>query len=360
MANIFSLLIGCIVSFLPLYTRFSTVNLDRVSKAFLLLLIIPFLQIVPFKKIRSVQNEIKFIFAACIFHMALFQFDPSSFSGIFGSIAIALWMIFFIKYHEHYTSEVIILNSLVIGSAIQCVISFSQYAGHDIYSSAMLLLNGDVKLVSMEENHFGSFANSNLFGAYLALCFPAFFRPKFIYFAPIILLFVFLSKSLMAIAACAAAITLYAKKNREKELYILAPIVFFTIILSISGLTSGRLDLWSTLVIKVDVMHFLFGMSPSWFDSLGLNISKNLVNNEHNEFFSAFNIFGIFGLLSCIFMHKLCIENKGKNILFGCITFAGFVNMLGNFPLHYAPLAIIIIISLAHCIKGNYVSNMDR
>lgn len=360
MANIFSLLIGCIVSFLPLYTRFSAVNLDRVSKAFLLLLIIPFFQIIPFKKIRSIPSEIKLIFAACVFHMVLFQFDPSSFSGIFSSLAIALGMIFFIKYHEHYTSEVIILNSLVIGSAIQCIISFSQYAGYDIYSNVMLLLNGDIKIVSVEENYFGSFANSNLFGAYLALCFPAFFRPKFIYFAPIVLLFVFLSKSLMAIAACSAAIALFSKKNREKELYILAPIVFFTIILSISGLTSGRLDLWAILVSKVDVMHFIFGMSPSWFDSLGLNISKNLVNNEHNEFLSIFNIFGIFGLLACIFMHKLCIDNKNKNIIFGCITFAGFVNMLGNFPLHYAPLALIIIVSFAHCIKGDYVSNMDR
>ncbi len=360
MAKILSLLIGCIIIFLPLYTRFSSVNVDRVSKALFLLLLIPIIQLIQIKKIREFPVEMKACFIACILHMIIFQFEPASFSGIFSSIATSLGMILLVKYHESYKNEEIILNSLVVASLIQCVISFSQYMGFDIYANSILLLNKEVSLHVNETNTFGSFANSNLFGSFLALCLPAFFRKKVLYLAPIVLIFILLSKSIMAIAATLAGVLMFFKKYLEKYLYISFPFLIALGIYLFPSESSGRIELWDGLINRIDISHFIFGKSQSWFDSLELKIGSEFINNEHNEFLSVFNIFGIFGLLFFIYLFTKVIENKGKNLLFGCITLVSFVNMLGNFPLHYAPTALIIIISLAHCIKGDYVSNLDR
>lgn len=360
MAKILSLLIGCIIIFLPLYTRFSSVNVDRVSKALFLLLLVPIIQLIQIKKIREFPSGLKLGFITCILHMIIFQFEPASFSGIFSSIAVGLGMILLVKYHESYKSEEIILNSLVIASLTQCVISFSQYMGFDIYANLILLLNQSVSLHVNETNTFGSFANSNLFGSFLALCLPAFFRKKIFYFAPIILVFILLSKSIMAIAATLAGVMMFFKKDLEKYLYISFPFLIALGIYLFPNESSGRIELWDGLVHRVDILHFIIGKSASWFDSLDLKIGSEFINNEHNEFLSVFNVFGIFGLLFFIYIFLKVIENNGKSLIFGCITLTSFVNMLGNFPLHYAPTALIIIIAIAHCIKGDYVSNLDR
>lgn len=360
MANIFSLIIGCIITFLPLYTRFSSLNIDRVSKAVFLLLLIPIFLMFKNEKQRILPIEIRIGLITCVLHTILFQYEPASFSGIFQSIALSLGMLFFVKYHENYKSEEIILNSLVVSSLIQCVISTSQYAGFDLYSNAVLALNKDIILQTTEKSFFGSFSNSNLFGSYLALCLPSFYRKKVFYFAPIILLFVFLSKSLMAIAAVVAGLILFWKKGLEKYLYIGFPFLIAIGIYLFPSEASGRIELWWQLINKIDFSHFIIGKSVSWFDYLELKIGSNFINNEHNEFLSAFNIFGIFGLLFFLYLFIKVIKNVSKNHLFGCIALSSFVNMLGNFPLHYAPLAIIVIISIAHCIKGDYVSNLDR
>lgn len=363
--NISDLFIGCIVAFLPLYIRFSSVNLDQVSKSNALFCLIPAFVLLFTKKVKQFPLVLRVIFSLAIAHLIIFQYEAASFVGIYQSIGISLGLLFVFKYFETSNDQSdLILNFMVIGALAQCLISFSQFLYWDVYSNIIHYIDSTVRNVSVEGdvNYYGSLLNSNLFGAYLAFCLPAFFRPKLVYLAAPVIVFIVASKSIMAIAAMLASIYYFMfVKNKKLELfsYILAVIGFVSVCYFFEDLTSNRVFVWGKIFSQIDFSHFFLGNSPSWFESLKIHFGRSFVMNEHSDFFTIFNIFGIFGLVASAYIIHLIIKNRAKNQNFAAIFFASFVNMLGAFPLHVAPLALIVMVAAAHCIKGNYVSNMD-
>ena len=363
------LLIGCMVAFLPLYIRLSSVNLDRISKSNALLCLIPVFLLISTLRVKSFPLLLRLIFMGAITHLILVQFEPASFVGIYESLAISFGLLFVVKYNESIVNEnsETILNFMCLGAIIQCAISISQYVGHDVYKNLILYFNSGVQNViyNSGSNNLmsGSLLNPNIFGAYLALCLPAFFRPVICYLSIPVIVLIFLSHSLMAIAAMVVSSAYYfltKSKKTEYLFYLAVPALFIASCFMFPSQSSGRLGWWLSIFSKVDLVHFFLGMSPSWFESIKLHVGQNLVENEHSEFLSIFNIFGILGIAALGYLIHLVVQNKFKNKIFATIVFASFVNMLGNFPLHVAPLALIIMISVSYCIKGSYGINLDR
>jgi hypothetical protein len=370
MANILANTLGCAVALMPLYIRITSVNVERVSKANLLMCLIPALLIMFRDKIRHADFTLKGIFLVLISHLIIFQFEPASFVGVYQAIAISLGLLFIIKYNESYREKdsEIILNWLCIGGLIQAVIGIVQYLGIDLYREVIFWLYKDVSehgaYVDGHKAVYGSLQNPNLLGAYLALCIPAFFRTKLLWIASIpLLISLCLAGSLIPIAAAMVSIAYYFTphfKLKNFLVFIMAPIAFYAFCFLFPHLTSDRAEIWINYLSKVNVMHFLIGKSSSWLPMNIMNLRAGIVDNVHNEYLTAFNIFGIGAIVAIIYLLRLIVKNQAKEKVFFSVLLSGFFLSLGSFPMHIAPLALIIMISIAHTLKGNYVINLDR
>lgn len=364
------ILLGCMVAFLPLYIRITSVNVERISKANALLCLLPILISMFGITLRKFPEVLKAIFIAAMFHVVIFQYEPASTNGIYQSIAICLGLLFVIKYHEsadHFDIDYV-LDFLCIGALVQSALVVTQLFGFDLYTDLICLF--DNKLIidgSFVDGHyaiFGSLQNPNVFGAYQALCLPAFFRSKkLMAWSLVVIATIILAGSRMPMAAACFSILYYlAVNNKIKEyaLYISFTVAFYAFCFLLPDHTSDRMIIWGDFLSKVDLKHFLIGGSPSWLSFHVTRIGKSYATNLHNEYLSIFNIYGILGLIAVGYLFHLVIKNQSKNKVFGAIMVGAFVNMHGNFPLHIAPTCLIIMLALAHSLKGSYGINMDR
>lgn len=368
--NFSALLIGCIAAFLPLYIRISSFNLERVSKSNALFCLIPILILFFDKKLREIDITIKSIALAMMSHVILIQFEPSSITGIYKSLGICLSVLFVIKYYESYDEKdnEIIFNLFCVGALIQTSLAIFQSFQVDPYTSLLLLLDPTLTVqgeyVTTDLHHvYGSLQNPNVLGAYLALCLPAFFRKKWIYLAVPVFLVILKTKSIMPIAAATGAISYYFLSNSKIKDYIFyvgSTIGFYVICFMLPNLGSGRLEIWKVIFSLTTVKQLILGGSPSWLVHQKVSYNGLQVIQEHNEYMAALNIFGVFSLVAICFILYLIINNQSKNKIFGAIFFAAFINMHGNFPLHIASTAFIILIAFTHCLRGNYGVNLDR
>lgn len=364
------------VALLPLYIRLSSVDLGRVSKSNALFCAIPILVVLFSDKIRGFNPLLKFFLIVAMLHVIIFQFEPASIGGVYQSIGICLGSLFLIKYHESYDEKEsnTLLNFLCLGALIQSTLAIFQYFHIDIYENILTALNPSYHAVGAYADKeavnqpgmdaYGSLGNPNLLGTYLALCLPAFFRGKLIWISVLVVSAIILTGSLMAIASAIGAIIYYLfarSKIKEALLYISCAIGYYVTLCVLPGISSGRDEIFKWFLNDITVKQFLIGLSPSWLASLNVHIvSAGIVKEEHNEFLSAFNIFGIFSVVAIAYLFYLVISNQNKNKIFASILFAAFINMHGNFPLHIAATSLIILTAMAHCLKGSYVSNMDR
>lgn len=360
------------MAFLPLYIRISSVSLERISKSNALFCLIPLMLLMFGRKIRKFPVVLSIIFAAVIAHLALVQFEPAAFNGIYQAVGISLGLIFVIQYHEHFKEDhtEVLLNFMCAGALIQSCLSIFQFLGLDLYEHAIVFLTNSKVVVqsgAIENLSAGSLLNPNVLGAYLALCLPAFFRGNLIWASLPVVATIINLESLMPIAAMLGGLSyyLFAKsKKKETFFYIASAVCFYLIILLFPKISSGRVDIWSQIFREINLEHFFFGMSPSWLVAknfhIGIFSGRGLIREEHNDFLTIFNIFGILGVVAVGYLFHKVIENQYKNRIFASIMFAAFVLMHGSFPLHLAVTAFIIMIALSHCLKGNYVVNLDR
>lgn len=364
-----ALLIGCTVALLPLYIRISSVDLERVSKSNALICLFAILILLFGNKVRSFPSILKIILVAAMFHLILFQYEPAAVRGIYQTVMICIGSLFLVKYHESYneSDNDIIFNSMCIGALIQTLLGAFQYFDMDIYGGALMLFNEKtVTTGAYADGHravFGSLLNPNVLGAYLAMCLPAFFRSrKLILLSIPVFLILILTQSQIPILAgtLAGAYCLSVNfRSREKYFYVLYPVAFYAFCFLFPDSTSERVDIWKWYLDKVDVGHFLLGESASWMQFNVMRIRTGYVDNVHSDFLSLFNIFGILSIAASIYVFYLVIINKDKNKIFAATLLASFVIMLGSFPMFIASTSFLTLIALAHCIKGNYVSNVD-
>lgn len=364
-----NILIGCMIAFLPLYTRISSVDIGRISKVNVLLYLLPLVILLLGQKVRSFHPGMLAIFCAAIAHTIIFQYEPASIWGFYQSLSMGLGMLFIVKYNESYidSGKEVILNFMCLGAVIQSLVAIGQYLDFDIYHKLIFFLNKDITVhgayVSGHKAIFGTLGNPNVLGAYLALCLPAFFRSNLHLLLSIpVGLAIGLAGSLIPVAAILIAISYYYSpqfKGKDAITYIVFPSAFYLFCFLYPQHTSDRSEIWAWYLSKIDWLHALIGKSASWLPLNIMRLRTGTVDNVHNEFFTAFNTFGIFALAAIGYMIKLICDNTSKDKIFASIFVAAFILSHGSFPMHLASTVLIIMVSIAYCLKGNYVSNLD-
>jgi hypothetical protein len=365
-----NILIWCMIAFLPLYTRISSVNIDRISKTNALLCLLPLVIILFSEKLRSFNKGLAAIFCVAILHLVFFQYEPASIWGFYQSISICLGLLFIAKYNENFieSDKDLLQNFLCIGALIQSFVAILQFFNIDVYNSLIFFLNKDVEshgaYVSGHKAIFGTLGNPNILGAYLALCLPAFFRSNaYLCMAIPVGIAIGLSGSLIPIATSfIVGAYFFAPSFKGKDLlvYAIIPICFYAFCFYYPHLTSDRSEIWAWYLSKIDLAHALIGKSTSWLPMNVMPLRSGTVDNVHNEFLTAFNIFGMSAIIAIGCMVRLISKNISKDKVFASIFVAAFILSLGSFPMHMAPTAIIIMVAIAHCLKGSYVGHMDR
>lgn len=205
----------------------------------------------------------------------------------------------------------------------------------------------------------GTLSNPNFLAAYLVISFPFFLRirkpyykPSWCWFIPVILFLLIVSKTSTAVVALSVGMCVYCGNVRIKG----TRMWFFLMFGGIGYLwydeivnrfftgdqLSPRFQFWWNAIENMDsLQRVVFGLGPAapktWEFKCPL----------HNEWLTIFYQYGLVGL--SLFIGFIVTLYRGNKILFSALIII-LVNMLGNYPLHLAPSAflIIIIVGLMH------------
>lgn len=230
-------------------------------------------------------------------------------------------------------------NIVCVSALIQTAIGLSQYMGFDpvlwtiaLFFKAESLLPGHVT---------GSLGNNNFLAAYLAISLPFFFRPKWWLAVPVIAFLLYASNTTSAVVpAILVSAWFFGDRlsKRERRLAVaggLLVVIAYACFQHTPFWENPRWQLWMTAVQQIlhDTRTTIFGMGPGagWGQAYPM----------HNEWLQIFHQYGIIGLsLLAAFVATIPRNNK--------ILFASFliiaINMFGNYSLHLAPSAFLIII----------------
>jgi len=187
----------------------------------------------------------------------------------------------------------------------------------------------------------GSLVNRNFIGAYLAISLPFFFRKKWCYFLPAVILILFCTKSFFAVGAAAVALFVYFKKWYLVPGGLMAVILYEKFI--DSNILLNELNFKNKGTRLYDYIKTYQGAEWGFFDYIfgqgaGYSVLKYPL---HSDIITIFFWFGILGLiLSFGFIRSIISSNK---ILMASMCAALF-NMSGNYPASLAPIAFLILI----------------
>jgi len=172
-----------------------------------------------------------------------------------------------------------VYNMICVAALIQVVWLISQRIGYDPYR--LIGFKGNLEVT-------GLMANPNETSAFIAICTPAFFRGKWLWFLPVVMVGLFILGCLNGMLALSAAgaiyLFLFAYKKRNIVLIIgavvgVALVVYDMYSSNLVGSTEARLYIWKkSISLTLINQPFLgFGLG-NW-----ANIDQLLINNQAYE-----------------------------------------------------------------------------
>jgi len=250
----------------------------------------------------------------------------------------------------------IILNSIALAAILQACFAILNY--FDVSASSLLYTGVGSKFNYISSGSTGTLGNQNILGAYLAIALPTLFRKNWLFFIPLLVAGIILSKSdgpvVTAIVAIMAFLLFkYAKKFTGGAVtitFVVCIISSFVLPSVLTGVdTSQRFEIWNRIIGVFDINTFIFGEGLGFFPINAAywgNFSAMLqkVVQAHNEYLETFLELGAIGM-GLIFIIIKKHVNFREPILFS-VFMGAMVNSFFNFPLHISPIAIIILISL--------------
>ncbi len=338
----FSLVPFCFFASVPLSAKIASVHMGHHYA-----LVIACLGIIG-AFIRNKWITLFFLYAAAwmVLIFVLKQLNPS-----IPAIAVAnafdatLYMlvggaIFLCVYHSDLSKEAF-YNVICVTSIIQAVIAVLQRFGFD---PVLWLLNLSLNAVPLLDVHTmtGTLGNNNFLGAYLAISMPFFFRRNWTYALILIVPVLYLTQTTSAVVPALIGVMFYVF-DRVKGFYQIAGIIAAAVVASLAYALFNHTpfysnprwaDWWFALrQLFVHPIYVLIGMGP------GAGWGK--IYPMHNEWLQCFHQFGFVGF-SLLAGYVLTIY-RGNRILFTAFLIAA-INMIGNYSLHLAPSAFLIII----------------
>ena len=268
-----------------------------------------------------------------------------------------------------------ILNVICIMALVQTGYVFLQMAGKE---PLLTVLDGS------KAKPVGFMGSLNMIGAFLAFCIPAFFRKRWVYCLPIVLLPLILLISTKGAVISLMVGTIFWLINqkwhwKKKLLVLLIPLIILLGFLNRYGwkvflfnqryreyqkifYVSNHLvvdNKYADIRETVNITNSAFGYGIGSFYNFypliryarwGLKDSPELYGQAHNEYLEGKWMVGWIGMIIAGFfiyaLYRKPPEGKYQLIIMTAITVI-LVNCLINFPLHIPPLAFLIVTYLA-------------
>ncbi len=241
-------------------------------------------------------------------------------------------------------------NVICIAAILQACLAICQYCG---FMPVYDLLAGKTETVTelSKTAVIGTLGNNGFLAIFLVISMPFFFRKYWCWFIPIILFLLIVSVTKTAIVALLIGCCVYFYNKRHLIRNCMIGILLVLIMAAgyirqeillrgVANLHSSlflsislRFEYWTEVINQLDTSSkIIFGLGPgaSWGKSFPM----------HNDWLTIFHKFGLIGVsLVAGFVATL---NRGNRRLFSAFVI-GCVCMLGNYPLHLAPSAFLII-----------------
>lgn len=363
-------IIGLVIALLPLYTKIEGVDVSRISKDNLLVVILGLLCFMLSTKRRSLPASLMIGLVYALSILVFNQWNSLSVIVMLQMFYLTAGIVFFACFYERHSDDNMdnILNGMAIGCIIQSLIVMVSAFGFPIYFNFVSIFIKDLDDTNIGSLGIGSLGNSNLLASYVALTAISLFRRKWAYLIPLPIITLLIADSMMGYASLLAGSAFFLNQKfnliHKAWLYILSSTAMVTVFFTgAGGQDHNRFHTWTEIFKRVDIGHFLVGKGPGWFFAHGVPLSTGeYMAQEHNEFLAAFNIFGVIGLILLI-PSLICLATKNDhNKHFAAIVFAAFCNAYGHFNLHQSTTAIIIIVALAACLaeRDRHVYGMER
>lgn len=361
--KLFYILVGIIIALLPVYRRVWVADIERESRDFLLVMLLPVISLL-LEKRRELPKIAFLVFGLVLLKFTVSNTIPSldfvaneKMRIIFiYSINIVLGLVFLASFYRGHNPQYnnYILNSLAIGCLVQSVFVIgSELRLFDYYNFLSIFYGKiDVGYYNFDHGELGTLGQCNILASYLAVGIFSLFRKKWIYALPFVLWSLFLAKSAMGYATFAGGLLYFGwlKLNLNGRLpFILCMLAFAACVYwGFDGQDHGRLEIWYANVKISNLKHWLIGRGPGWFPLNSFVRFSEYFIQEHNEYLAAFNIMGIVGPISMAAVLIYAIPANAQ--IFSTMIFAIFCNMFGNFFLHISVTAFIAIVVLGVCL----------
>ncbi|MFX0114201.1 MAG: hypothetical protein ACFFB3_06610 [Candidatus Hodarchaeota archaeon] len=259
-------------------------------------------------------------------------------------VFLIVGIIIYLLILDSNTSTKWFYNVFCIGTLIQFSIALIQKCGFDpilwlfqsIGCKAYSKLPIDIGM--------GSLGNNNFLAAMIAITIPFFFRKYWIYCVPFLLIQFFSLKTSTAIISLAIGLLLYFGLSNStcfQNIFVTIFIIFFVLIYIFYCdqpiWKSPRFKYWFTIIenLWLNKKALFFGFGPKAVLPFGIK------SPLHNEWLQGIYHYGVIGI-SFLITYVITISRKNK-ILFVAFIIA-CVNAVGNYPMHLAPSAFLILI----------------
>jgi hypothetical protein len=236
-------------------------------------------------------------------------------------------------------------NLICISALLQAGLAICQYLWIDPF---LWLINAGFHMaIPRLDPHTltGTLGNNNFLAAYLAIALPFFFRKGWFYGLILLIPCLILANTASAVVPAIVGTMFYfypkVKDNRKTIIYagaLFASLALYYVTtyhpISIDG--NGRFPFWGEALsqIRYNLFTMICGMGPGagWGRSFPL----------HNEWLQCLHQYGAIGL--SLLVGYALTAYRGNRMLFTAFIII-LINMIGNYSLHLAPSAFLIIIT---------------
>ncbi len=186
----------------------------------------------------------------------------------------------------------------------------------------------------------GTLGNPNFLGAYLAISLPFFFRSKWKWCLPVIILGLCAANSSTAVIAAIFGTAYFLGGWMGFYIGVIPAVVYLMGFSGKAVLGNERIPFWMDAVQKVchSPASFLFGF--------GQGTTWQIGNQLHSQYAATLFSFGFVGL-SCMIAYIVTVSRKNKTLFTAFIILC--INMIANHPLHVVTTAILAITIMALC-----------
>ncbi len=234
-------------------------------------------------------------------------------------------------------------NIICIAALIQGTLALLQSFGFD---PVVWTLNKVLTAVPLLDSRtmVGSLGNNNFLAAFIGISLPFFFRKNWFYGLILLIPILYFSRTTSAIVPVLIGSFVFFYPHMYKRFKIVAGVAlllaasWYAVFHHTPFYANPRWTLWYE-AFRIWAVHWfpvVFGMGP------GANWGHNYP--MHNEWAEGLYQFGLIGV--ALMIGYVVTIYRGNRILFSAFIILA-INMFGNYPIHLAPSAFLIIIICA-------------